>query len=108
MKLVNNSAAVTQYFPTLYVEDRFNFYEYCFGYLFFYSLESHPPPTTIASPIIYEESSEAKNATALPISCGFPYLKVTETEKRLICLKQNYGIFCYFVEIIHEKEVSLN
>ena len=108
MKLVNNSAAVTQYFPTLYVEDRFNFYEYCFGYLFFYSLESHPPPTTIASPIIYEASSEAKNATALPISCGFPYLKVTETQKRLICLKQNYGIFCYFVEIIHEKEVSLN
>ena len=89
-KLVNNSVTVIQYFPTFYVEDKFNFYEYSFGYSFFYSLESHPPPTTIASPIIYEASSEARNATALPISCGFPYLKVTKTQKRLFCLKQNY------------------
>ena len=91
MKLLNNSVTVTQYFSTLYVENKCDFYEYCFGYSFFYSLESHPPPTTIASPIIYEASSDAKNATAPPISCGFPYLKVTQTRKGLFCLKQNYG-----------------
>ena len=58
---------------------------------FFYSFESHPPPTIIASPIIDEASSEARNATAPPISCGFPYLRITKTQKKSFCLKQNYG-----------------
>ena len=51
-KLLNNSVTVTQGFSTLHDENKCNFYEYCFGYSFSYILESHPPPTTIASVII--------------------------------------------------------
>ena len=80
-KLLNNSVTVTQGFSTLHDENKCNFYEYCFGYSFSYILESHSPPTTIASRIIYEASSEARNATAPPISCGSPYLRVAKTQR---------------------------
>src|SRR3989344_8621409 len=35
---------------------------------------TQPPSTTIVLPVIYEDSSDAKNNTALEISSGFPIL----------------------------------
>src|ERR1700733_5699270 len=35
-------------------------------------LKIHPPSTWMDSPVTYSDSSEAKNATTLPISRGWP------------------------------------
>jgi hypothetical protein len=48
----------------------------CNALVFVYSLEADPPAATMHSPVMKLASSDAKNATTLPISSGFPSLPI--------------------------------